>query len=199
MTDFERPEPAPKLRLFVALVIPQPTVEQLLEAQRPLEEAARHRAVSLRLTQAHQLHMTLAFLGDVTSEQVPPVIDATGRATARYQGCTLTPRAFVALPSARHARVIAVSCDEATGELSKFVASLHISLQECGCIIEKRAFHAHITVARLRSPHKLDMAELDLKNGVKPFFAREIAVIQSELKPHGAEYRSLSSTALPET
>lgn len=199
MTDVERPEPLPTLRLFVALAIPQPTIEQLLATQCLLEETARRHDVNLRLTQAHQFHMTLAFLGDVTIDQVQPIIDATRHATAQYQGCLLTPRTFMVLPSARHARVIAVSCDEATGELSKFVSSLHISLRECGCVIEKRAFHAHITVARLRAPLKLEVAELDLGNNVGPFFAREVAVIQSELKPHGAQYRSLSSTTLRAT
>ena len=189
---------APELRLFVALTVPQPTVEQLLSAQRPLEEAARQLGVSLRLTPAHQLHMTLAFLGDVPSDQVQPIIDTAHGAAARCRGCTLTPRSFLALPSVRRARVIAVACEETTGELSKLVTSLHAGLRACGCDIERRAFRAHITVARLRSPHSFAVEELSPIPAVEPFFAREIAVIRSELRPQGATYSDLSSATLGE-
>lgn len=198
MSDLAQPQPLPKLRLFVALAVPQPTVEQLSAAQRPLAEAAQHRGVSLRLTPSHQFHMTLAFLGDVASDQVQLIIDSARNAAAQYHGCTLTPRSFLALPSVRRARVVAVSCDEPTGELARFVASLHTGLRACGCDIEKRAFRAHITVARLRAPHPFAVEQLGPTPEVQPFFAREIAVIQSELRPEGAAYRNLSSATLGE-
>jgi 2'-5' RNA ligase len=198
VSDLEQPQPLPKLRLFVALAVPQSTVEQLLVAQRPLAEAAQLRGMSLRLTPSHQFHMTLAFLGDVPSDQVQPIIDSARNAAAQYHGCTMTPRGFVALPSVRHARVVAVSWDEPTGELASFVASLHTGLRACGCDIEKRAFRAHITVARLRAPHPFAVEQLGPIPGVEPFFAREIAVIQSELRPQGPAYNRLSSATLGE-
>ncbi len=185
-----------RLRVFVALVAPERTVTQLRAAQAKLNEAAQRENVALRLTLGHQFHMTLAFLGEISAAQVQPVIVAVSDAARTQCGWTLAPRTFVALPSAKRARVIAVSFEDATGEFSQCVLSLHAALRDCGCTIEERAFHAHITVARLRAPRRVPLEGLDVTSTIEPFFARDIAVVQSILSSKGSEYCRLSSNTL---
>jgi len=185
-----------RLRVFVALVAPERTVTQLRAAQAKLNEAAQRENVALRLTLSHQFHMTLAFLGEISAAQVQPVIVAVSDAARTQRGWTLAPRTFVALPSAKRARVIAVSFEDAGGELSQFVLSLHAALRVCGCTIEERAFHAHITVARLRVPQKVLLEDLDVTGTIEPFLAREVAVVQSILSSKGPEYRLLAAKPL---
>jgi RNA 2',3'-cyclic 3'-phosphodiesterase len=185
-----------RLRVFVALVAPERAVTQLQAAQAKLNEAAQSGQVALRLTPSHQFHMTLAFLGEISAAQVQPVIVAASDAARTQRGWTLAPRTFVALPSAKRMRVIAVSFEDATGEFSQFVLSLHAALRNCGCSIEERAFHAHITVARLRAPRRVPLEGLDVTSTIEPFFTREIAVVQSILSSKGSEYRRLAAYSL---
>jgi RNA 2',3'-cyclic 3'-phosphodiesterase len=183
------------LRLFIALMLPDSLKRRLATAQELVDTAARRSAVNLRLTPAHQLHMTLAFLGEVASELLGSIAQTVHQTCAAYAGDTLAPRGLIALPSARRARAIAVEFEEPSGEFARFVASLHGGLRRCGCVVERRAFFAHVTIARLRAPGKMVLDKVDL-SVIDQFPAREIALIHSTLKATGAEYRTLSSVTL---
>ena len=184
------------LRVFVALTIPEPTARQLLATQSRLNEATQRIGVNLRLTPSHQFHVTLAFLGNVTSEQIQSIVDVTVRSAARNSACQLSARGLTALPPKGRARVIAVSFEETTGALLDLVTSLQAGLRVCGHALENRAFHAHITVARLRAPQKIPQNSLGLTSAIEPFRCRDITVFQSVLRPDGAKYESLYSAPL---
>ena len=139
----------PTLRAFVALEMPELAIQQLERTQKVLDEAAKQIGVRLRLTARQQLHITLAFLGNVVPAQVQPIVGATQQVAARYWGCQLAPRGLVAFPSARQARVIAITLEENSSNLSNLVSALHDRLRQCGCSLENRAFCAHVTFGAL--------------------------------------------------
>ena len=57
-----------KLRLFVAIAIPDPVREEIIRVQRELQPLAPRDAV--RWTKPEQFHLTLRFLGDVSADRV---------------------------------------------------------------------------------------------------------------------------------
>jgi 2'-5' RNA ligase len=181
-------------RLFVALSMPGPAVEQLVDTQRAVAEMARQYDIRIRLTRREQFHVTLAFLGDVPSSRVQSILDALREVTAGHVGCLMIARGLIAFPSEKKARVIAVSFEDLSGTLATLVPSLHSHLRQCGCTLENRAFHAHVTLARLPSAHRIELDSMGADLPKEPANCREIHVFHSILNSKGSEYHSLGRT-----
>src|SRR5438046_9199045 len=64
------------MRLFVAVDLPAVAVQAIARVQQEIAASFE----SIRLVRPEQLHITLAFLGDVSDAQVPGVVDTMGAA-----------------------------------------------------------------------------------------------------------------------
>ena len=195
MSPEDASQSSPPMRIFVALTVPSDSVQQLTQVQRHLDDAARRQRTRLRLTPSHQFHMTLAFLGNVGEGRLEAVFDAISAVTRLCLQCELCPKRLVALPSPSRARVIALAFEEATGQLSPFVASLHSRLRGCGCELEDRAFYAHITLARFREAQRTPVFDEQCLSAVASVHTPEVVVFRSILRHSGAEYHRLHSAA----
>jgi 2'-5' RNA ligase len=182
MSD-ERP-----LRLFVALDLPDP-IRDILAAAGAAADPDAWRAVS-----PASLHLTLAFLGsrppgDVAA--IARVLDAEADSPAPR----LSLRGALLLPP-RRPRVLAVELEDAGGTLAALQQRVSDGLQDAGVYTpEKRAFRAHITVARLRPRARAAPAPaLDLDPA--PFAADRLTLYRSQLHPKGARYTAVSGAML---
>ncbi len=187
------------LRLFVALPLPEQAVEQLALTQRTVAEMARLSEIRLRLTRSDQLHLTLAFLGEVLATQVQSIIDATRDVAKSHSSCQLVPGELVAFPSRRKARVVAVSFEDRSGTLARLATSLHSRLRECGCTLESRPFRAHVTLARLPFAGKIELDKMGGDLPTAPISCGKIRVFQSILSARGSEYRVLGWAELKDS
>jgi 2'-5' RNA ligase len=176
------------LRLFVALDLPDPIRDALAAAGAAADPDA-WRAVA-----PASLHLTLAFLGsrppgDVAT--IARVLDAEADSTApslSLQGPLLLPP--------RRPRVLTVELDDRDGTLAALQRRVSDGLEAAGVYTpEKRAFRAHITVARLRPRSRTAPApSLDLDPA--PFTADRLTLFQSQPHPKGARYTPLSGAML---
>lgn len=201
------------MRLFVAIE-PPPAARQALRAvQARLHEALRRQAQDLRLTDEGQLHLTLAFIGEVADDLLP----ALGDAVAAVAACCAPPRLGLgplgAFPSPARPRIIWAAVEQhptdapaghapgvpwppAAGDtgLSAMAALLAEELERLGRPREERPFHAHVTLARVRRGAQLT-AFTDLAPGLRPgassFVAEQLVLFSSQLAPSGPAYRAL--------
>jgi RNA 2',3'-cyclic 3'-phosphodiesterase len=67
------------VRLFAAVDLAPATREAIAAEQRRLEAAFGPSGVSLKWVQPDNAHLTVAFLGDVADERVPPLVADFGR------------------------------------------------------------------------------------------------------------------------
>lgn len=184
-------------RVFVALMLPEVTAVELCSLQQRLDANCRAQGVAPRLTTQAQLHMTLAFLGEIEFERCSQVIEIVRAIAGDHAAVRLVPKALVALPKPRAARVLALEYEDPTGQLQGLVAELHDRLRHAGFALEDRRFRAHVTLARLRRPERIALAENALRLSPQPVHADRITVYRSELKPAGAEYHALGVADLP--
>jgi 2'-5' RNA ligase len=174
------------LRLFVALELPEP-VRDALEALAAAADPDVWRPVT-----REALHVTLAFLGSRPAEDVAaiePLLPAGAPA----------PRLVLAeaevLPP-RRGRVLTARIDDPTGALGELQAGLSARLERAGVYTpEKRPFHAHATVARLR-PRARPPRSAGLPLEPLEFVARAVTLYVSRLHPSGARYEPLARTPL---
>jgi 2'-5' RNA ligase len=137
-------------------------------------------------------HLTLVFLGDVALGQAEKISEAcAGIAGAASSGELRADHATVFPPRGR-ARVLGIgfaagSALEAVGELARALAA---AARHAGVEVERREYHAHVTLARLRHCWP-DRDVEDFRTAVAawsfpPYPARELVLFESRLLPSGA-------------
>jgi RNA 2',3'-cyclic 3'-phosphodiesterase len=181
-------DPAPALRLFVALEFPAPVREALVG----FRDAAADPEV-WRPVPEESLHLTLAFLGrrpETDVEVIDAILhDVAGPAPRlRLEGALLLPP--------RRARVLCADLDDVDETLAVLQRRVSEELTAAGIYTpEKRPFRAHATVARLRQrarpPRSVEAAPPPLE-----FRGEALTLFVSRLHPHGARYEPLVRVTL---
>lgn len=135
-------------RLFVGTpLVPDLDTDAVLEA---LEGLGRVKPVD-----PEQYHVTLAFIGDVDDAEVKAAREAV-RAGATGPAHTGTVKTLGAFPKPSDARVVWAGIDGA--HLDALAGSVRSELATRDLPYDERAFHAHLTLARLRD--KRDITSL---------------------------------------
>jgi len=183
-------DPAGPVRLFTALQLPEDARARLAQWGR----AAAAGDPSLRPVAAESLHVTLHFLGERPAGEVEGL-----RACVRA-ACTapIVLRSAGALWLApRRPHVLTCAMEDGSGALEALHAELGAALAGAapGWAPERRPFHPHVTVARVRR----GTAPADGAPPAAPslrFRAAAVALMQSRLEPSGARYETLERIAL---
>lgn len=169
-------------RLFVALFPPEPIVRELLERASGLS-LPQHRLVA-----AHQVHLTLAFLGNRRLSELPRLSESVERAAAGIAAFDLRLTEWCYLPAKAPPRVLTVAA-EPHGNLLELERRLHQRLSNE--TRSKREYQPHLTVARLKNARDpMDMAPLP-DFPASSFRAERIELLRSRLQPEGAEHITL--------
>ena len=137
-----RPEAKP-LRLFVAVDVPEGVRDRVQDAVGPWRE----RLSRARWVPKQNQHVTLKFLGSTWPRLVGWVTETVEAVARRSEPFETRVTGLGAFPSARRARVLWAGLDDPAGGLASLAADLEGALAK-EFEPEKRAFTAHLTVAR---------------------------------------------------
>jgi RNA 2',3'-cyclic 3'-phosphodiesterase len=167
-------------RLFVGVPCPEELLPVVSRAQESLEGLP-----GLRPTRREQLHVTLAFLGEVDPA-------AAGIAREVVRGCAeerageATVTGLLPLPSAGRARVVTLKIDDVEQVFGRLFERV-MSQLEANQVMqrEKRPFRPHLTIARLRSPVRV---EPRFEGADAPYPVDSVNLYRSELRREGARY-----------
>lgn len=190
------------VRLFVALEIPLALRQSLAERAR----SSRGRFPKARFIRPEAMHLTLVFLGETDSDLLPELHLAFAEACAGTGRLALRLDEVGAFPPRGKARVLwaglAGAHDEAPpAALAALYERLGQAAQRtAGVAPERRPFHPHVTLARLRPPWPRHAVErFRASFGTLPaerFSVAEATLFESELHPSGARYRAVRRYAL---
>ena len=179
------------MRLFVALEIPSTVRENLAS----LLNSFRAITKEPRWVRAENLHVTLKFLGEVEEEKLAAVRTALAGIRSE-QAVALEFRGLGFFPNEKHPRVFWAGM-EAPPNLKTLAADIEGAVEKLGISREKREFSPHLTLARFERPRLPDplrqaIAE-NARRDLGSLRTNEFHLIQSKLKPSGAEYTTLAS------
>lgn len=187
------------MRLFVAIEIPQ-DIRQAL-ASRAAE--LRGELPRARWVRAEAMHLTLAFLGETDPARRPALERELAAAFASIEAFEMGLAGVGAFPPRGRARVLWVGI-EAAGDLEGLEravrAAVRRSVGPTGDEARGRRFHPHVTLAR--SAPTWPRSEVErLAAAFGDAHRRRFAVdhgvlVESELRPEGARYRTLASFPL---
>jgi 2'-5' RNA ligase len=187
----------PTARLFVAVELPSHLRAELTRWARAAALAARTGGGRLRTLDPEQLHITLCFLGEQPVGKIGAIAAAVAAACAEAPAVDeLALGAPLWLPR-RHPRALAVEVhDDDAGALAALRDALARALATaCGFEPERRRFHPHVTVARLRAREAPRDRALPATPALS-FRPRAVALQRSWLTSPEATYETLATHAL---
>lgn len=159
----------------------------------------RRASDALKMVAPDHLHLTLKFLGDTDEGLAPEIVTAIGEACHGISPFSIRVQGTGAFPSLSRMNVLWVGIRDAE-PLARIADHLNASLQDYGFPREKRAFAAHVTLARVRGTRNLDRARFVLASHVEDLFAEvrvdEVRLKKSVLGPQGPTYTTVDAVRL---
>lgn len=185
-------------RLFVAISLDPSVREQLFTLTQPLRDALPW----IRWTREEQLHITVRFIGEETSERIPQFTSAIAAAVRDTPILPLELREVGAFPTFKRARVVwfGAAYDPKLELLHNDVETACMSL---GLEAEGRPFRPHVTLGRIAERITVDQARdlVRAGRGIRERVhteVRSIDLMQSELSSSGARHVRLAAAPLKE-
>ncbi|MBU0477383.1 RNA 2',3'-cyclic phosphodiesterase [bacterium] len=179
------------VRSFIAINIPAKIRNKLEKIQDDLKKSN----AALQLVKPENIHITLKFLGNVPVESINDIQDAINESISRFKIFSVSFEKTGAFPNPQYPRVIWVGIEKGREELSLINTKIENSLSRFSLHQENRKFQPHLTIARVRSGknrERIVNALEELKNiRVGEMLAEEICLMESMLKPQGAQYKTL--------
>ncbi|MHA1910671.1 MAG: RNA 2',3'-cyclic phosphodiesterase [Candidatus Kariarchaeaceae archaeon] len=152
----------------------------------------------VKLVKSINLHLTMKFLGDVTMKQLD---DIKGSLTNfKIEPFNALLKGATAFPKVNYPRTLIITISEGSEELISIQKEIDVLLYQVGFAKEKRKFHPHLTIGRVKQ--KKGTGKAPIENIIQiindnqdhlfgAFEVNEIALIESTLTPEGSIYKDL--------
>ena len=186
MTETVRTFIAVKIRLTHRVSAVLETLGQLGRIVRPVRE--------------NQLHVTLKFLGDLPEPQLEDVQQVLQTVFSDQPPFALELTGLGVFPTPRRPSVVWIGLrDQAasaghTARLIQSAKELDRKLRRLGIPKESRAFHPHLTIARVKGRPPAQLGALLQEHAETAFGPQQfetVYLMRSELRPDGAHYSEL--------
>ncbi len=143
-------------RVFIALPLDENCKAHLARRQEDLRAALRRHALdgALAWTQPQNFHLTLRFVGDIAAECSAELAAAIMRASEGIAPFRLDLRELGCFPNSRNPRVVWAAVGGDLHALQTLQNRIERATAGWGQPLEARAFHPHLTLARVRNPNR---------------------------------------------
>jgi 2'-5' RNA ligase len=191
------------IRTFIAVDLPPSVLDALGQISNQLQSKLPDRPV--RWVNYEKMHLTLKFLGDVSSENIGMVERILQSEAAKRPVMEIGIGGIGAFPKTRHPRVIWIGI-EAPSELFDLRRGIEDGVARLGYNYDKYDFTPHLTLGRIsRKASATDVRAVG--NVLHDFQVGFIGVARidavhlyrSDLHPEGAQYTRLFSASLTDT
>lgn len=191
------------IRAFIAVEIPAELRQQIAQLERDLQQRSGDGARrAVRWVAAENMHLTLKFLGDVSTSSVEGIARMLRSEAARCKPFAIRVHGLGCFPNARRPRVLWTGVD-APQTLFALQRTIEGGAHQLGYPLEERPFSPHLTLGRVaQNATPADVARL--AQALEGLTVGELGrmqvdcvhLYQSDLQPGGAVYTSLYCAAL---
>ena len=188
------------IRSFIAVELPKEIKNELKRVQDILN---RGNPAWLRWVNPDSIHLTLKFLGDISSDKVEEITMAITDASNKISPFSLKIEGLGVFPNLRRVQVVWVGLGGGIAQLNKLQKQVEANIAILGYPEESRDFTPHLTLARVRnqpSPSELQkftqLLTMTKFASTHEIEVKAVKLMRSQLTPHGAVYSQLSSVPL---
>ncbi len=187
------------IRSFIAIELPGTIQQKLDEIMSSLKGP---RTSTVRWVPAHNIHLTIKFLGDVSPANMDILMKMLKKEVSQLRAFSLSVGSVGAFPTPHRPRVLWVGVT-APPQLGALVRLVEAETEKLGYGPEERPFSPHLTLGRVSQNatpdqvHQVAEALAGLKVGELGLAeVRELVLFKSDLRPAGAEYTALLKVPL---
>jgi RNA 2',3'-cyclic 3'-phosphodiesterase len=179
------------MRLFIAIEL----TDEIRKAVEELLGELRKAAPRAKWVGAENLHVTLKFLGRTEPDKLAAIQNALGSLRSP-EPVALDFHGLGFFPNEKRPRVFWMGMN-ASSNLPVLAEAIDQTMHKLGFPLETRPFAPHLTLARFEPPGLPGkLGQVVTQSSMRNFgslTAREFHLIESKLKPTGAEYTTLQS------
>ena len=180
-------------RVFCAVELPAEVRARFEEHIARLRKSVPDAAASW--SRVENIHLTLKFFGNVELDRIPAISAAATRATEQFSNFEIRVGNTGVFPRPSRPQVLWIGVDDPSGNLSALQKQLETECAAAGFPKEDRAYHPHLTIARLRKPESSRrLADTHLEMTFSPITVpvHDLILFRSELSSKGARYTPIS-------
>lgn len=186
-----------EIRSFLAFELPQ----EIRRTVSQVSQDMRKSPLDVRWTRVENMHLTVIFMGNISTDQLEGIGKAVTQVCQRYGPYNIFLEGMGVFGGRRNPRVVWIGLEGDLERMSIFRDDLQKQLVPFGIKEEKRPFKPHLTLGRFRKGVNagIDLNEiLSRHQGVtSPQSALgELVLFKSDLKPGGPIYTKLNEWPL---
>lgn len=175
------------IRIFFAIELPQSVKEKVSEFIVALKKKAKSNAV--RWTKTENLHITLQFLGEVHCEHLSQLVtNVKIKTEGVIKKSSFTLGSINLFPNPYRPRVIVLDITPQE-DLAAIAASIGNGMMLSNYKVEKRPFHGHLTLGRIKHPgvNLTFLSGVELPR-IEKIDINEVVLFRSDPQPEGSRY-----------
>ncbi|MFQ5900077.1 MAG: RNA 2',3'-cyclic phosphodiesterase [Thermodesulfobacteriota bacterium] len=180
-----------KIRSFIAIDLPAVIVEGLKGIQGKLKEGN----AKVSWVKPENIHLTLKFLGEVEEKSLEDILCVIKEAASSHRAINLSVEGLGCFPSISNPRVVWIGIRSDAESILSLQRDIEKGLEPIGFRREKRIYHPHLTLGRIRSlkDRKCWKEMVDRFKDIRlgSFEADRVIFFKSDLNPKGAVYTKL--------
>lgn len=186
-----------RTRTFVALPVSTAVKQLAAHWMQRLGEGAQ----SVKWVPVDNLHLTLKFLGEVPTVELAEICQRVTSAVAAWQPLEIECDHLGAFPSPSRPRTLWLGIGAGAEQVSQLQESVEQGLQQLGFRRERRQYHPHITLGRLRSSAAASPAlsgllePADFGSSVT-CLVEDVLVVASQMTREGPDYQRIATISL---
>lgn len=191
------------IRAFIAINLSQEILERIEQVS--LDLRTRLKEAPVRWVPVENIHLTLKFLGNVSTANLEILKDILGKVVSSHHECDISVGGIGAFPKLQNPRVIWIGM-EIPQELVALQHIIEIETARLGYSREYRSFSPHLTFGRVsRNASAQDVhAIAEVLETFKVGFLgatriKTVYLYRSDLQPEGAVYTPIYTAALEDT
>jgi len=184
----------------VGIELDHATREALVAAGKALRAAVSDWAAE-KWVRGENLHVTVAFLGDVDAGVVPEMTAAIARELSAVQTFELPCEGLRAVPNPRRASMLWAAYSDPEGSAASLSRAIGRATGSLADAPSPKRFKAHITLVRARRARRVDAQTAQLMESMSSRLSAfmsvpSVTLFSSTLTKAGPQYRSISTWTL---
>jgi RNA 2',3'-cyclic 3'-phosphodiesterase len=190
-------------RLFIASALPTPVIDHLGH----LLEDLSNRELPVRWTAPNALHLTMHFIGEVSTERAELLRMAFANLAPKSGSMRLRTGKLGVFPDQKRPRILWIGVEGQTDRLHALHTEVGTMLERNNVPVEARSLRPHLTIGRARDsvdrlfPYQLGEAYhassvQEIVDHPVEFTISDVTLFRSHLEKSGARYEALATVRL---
>lgn len=185
------------MRFFISLDLPDKSEQELITVQQQVLKLIP----GAKLTEAGQLHLTIAFIGEQPDNLREKLVEAMKNAAYDIPAFTVTPAYIDGFPELHHAHTLWVGVKGDIDKLFVIRERVKDELAKIGLIVDERRYIPHIAIAKtnhlnLTPFQENQLQELMLQQQFQPIKINNLKLFESVPNEGFHQHNTLATVPL---